>query len=717
MMARDDAALDRLLGARCVAVVGASERPGASAGFVMRNLLAQGYRGRIVPVHRTAQTVFGLPAVPRLDALDETPDAVLVGLPADDAVATVEDAGRLGIPGAVVLASGFAETGPEGAARQGRLRAAASAHGMALCGPNCLGLFVPRSGLALYSSRIAPMRAGGVAVLSHSGALAIALAQSGEIGVSLLVSAGNAAVTDIPDYLRFTSRDEATRVAVVVVEGIADPAAFAAAMQAMHAAGKPVIVLRAGRSAPGAAASAAHTGALAGSDDAHVAFFAQVGALMAEDVEGALQTAAALGAPALRERRPPVAAGIALVGVSGGGLAHAGDLADAAGLVLPALAPATTARLRALLPPFATPQNPLDLTGVVFGAPEVYTQALHALADDPSIGVIGAVQDVPAGLDADGATEYAGIADALSAFAADGPVPLLVFSHLSGMHPAMAARFAEAGTPVARGGRAGIAALRALVGSAAAAPVAAADASAAGPPVVADPAWTARLAAGPLSEREAKLFLAAHGLPTTREHLATTADDAVAQAVHLGFPVALKIASPDITHKTEVGGVRLGLADVAAVRAAFDALLADVVRHAPHARIDGVLVQEMVSGGVEAFVGTMRDPTFGPVLVLGSGGILVELARDTRLAHLPLDAAAAQALIRGTRLAGLLDGWRGAAPADAAALADVAVRLGAVALAYRDVLDAMDLNPVMVLPRGRGVRIVDALVVPRAVSS
>lgn len=707
MAAPDDAALDRLLGARSVAVVGASERPGASAGFVMRNLLAQGYRGRILPVHRTAQTVFGLPAVPRLDAIDDTPDAVLVGLPADDAVATVGEAGRLGIRGAVVLASGFAETGAEGAARQQRLRAAALAHGMAVCGPNCLGLFVPRSGLALYSSRIAPMRAGGVAVLSHSGALGIALAQSGAIGVSLLVSAGNAAVTDIPDYLHHAARDEQTRVAVVVVEGIADPPAFAAAAQAMQGAGKPVIVLRAGRSAPGAAASAAHTGALAGSDEAHVAFFARIGALFAEDVESALQTAAALSAPALCGRPRPRAPGVALVGVSGGGLAHASDLADAAGLDLPALAPATVARLRTLLPPFATPQNPLDLTGIVFGNPDVYTQALAALADDPAIGVIGAVQDIPAGLDADGAAEYAGIADALSAFAAQGPVPLLIMSHLAAQHPDISERLDAAGTSVARGGRAGITALRALAAPPSVMP-GSADA-----PLTPDPAWTARLRQGPLSEREAKLFLAAHGLQVTREHLATTADDAAVQAARLGFPVALKIESPDIRHKTEAGGVRLGLTDADAVRASFRALMADVARHAPQARIDGVLVQDMVSGGVEAFVGTTRDPTFGPVLVLGSGGILVELTRDTRLAHLPLDITAAQALIRSTRLAGLLDGWRGAPPADEDALAALAVRLGAVALAYRDVLDAIDLNPVMVLPRGRGVRIVDALVIPR----
>ncbi len=708
MGADRDAALERLIRARSVAIVGASERPGASSGFVVRNLLAQGYRGRIVPVHRTAPAVFGLPAVARLADIAETPDAVLVGLPADDVTPVLDEAGSLGIRAAVVLASGFAETGRDGIARQERLRAAARRHGMAVCGPNCLGLFETRTGLALYSSRIAPMRVGGVAVISHSGALAIALAQSGRIGVSLLVSAGNAAVTDVPDYLRYAARDPATTVALVVVEGIADPDAFVAAAAALHEAGKPLVVLRAGRSARGAEASAAHTGTLAGSDAAFVAFFRRVGAILADDLESALQTATLLSAPAIRASGSPRTPGLALVGVSGGAMAHASDLAEAAGLSLPTLAPETTDRLRAALPSFATAQNPLDLTGVVFGHPAIYAEALAALAADPAIGAIAAVQDVPAGLDPDGAGEYAGIADALAAFPATGGVPLVVFSHLAAMHPAIAARLADGGVPVVNGGRAAMSALRALVAPPRPAVTAATTS------VEPLPEWAARIRRGPMSERDTKLFLAAHGLPTTREAAAATADEAVAHAASIGFPVALKVDSPDIPHKTEAGGVRLGLGDEASVRAAFAAILRDARQHAPLARIDGVLVQEMVAGGVEALVGTTRDTTFGPVLLLGSGGILVELVRDGRLAVLPLDGEGARALLRETRLPPLLSGWRGAPACDEAALVDVVVTLGAIALAYRDVVEAIDLNPVVVLPQGRGVRIVDALLVPRA---
>ncbi|MCZ8105089.1 MAG: acetate--CoA ligase family protein [Burkholderiales bacterium] len=702
-----DGALDRLIRARSVAIVGASERPGASSGFVVRNLLAQGYGGRIVPVHRTAPTVFGLPAVARLADMDVLPDAVLVGLPADDVAPVLEEAGGLGVRAAVVLASGFAETGPAGAARQDRLRAVASRHGMAVCGPNCLGLFETRTGLALYSSRIAPMRVGGVAVLSHSGALAIALAQSGRIGVSLLVSAGNAAVTDIPDYLRYTAADPATTVAMVVVEGIADPAAFSAGVAAMHATGKPVVVLRAGRSSRGAEASAAHTGALAGSDAAFIAFFERIGAVFATDLEGALQAAALLSAPAIRAAGPPRSAGLALVGVSGGGMAHASDLAEEAGLCLPSLAPETTDRLRAILPAFATPQNPLDLTGIVFGDPAVYAAALAALAADPSVGAICAIQDVPAGLDPEGAGEYAGIAGALAAFSATTAIPFVVLSHLAAMHETIAAQLASADVPRVGGGRAGLAALKAVL-----APPRAADA---GPPPVVDalPEWVGRFRQGPVSERDAKLFLAAHGLPVTREGAAATAEAAVALAMTIGFPVALKVDSPDIPHKTEAGGVRLGLPDAQAVRVAFAEILRDAHRHAPQARIDGVLVQEMVQGGVEALVGTTRDTTFGPVVLVGAGGILVELVRDGRIGLLPLGEAGARSLLQGTRLPPLLAGWRGAPACDEDALVDLVARLGAVAMAYRYVVEAIDLNPVVVLPHGRGVRIVDALVVPR----
>lgn len=696
-------ALAQLIGARSVAIVGASERPGASSGFVVRNLLARGYAGRILPVHRSAETVFGLPAAPRLADLGEVPDAVLVGLPAEAAAGVIEEAGALGVRAAVVLASGFAETGPEGRARQDDLAAAALRHGMALCGPNCLGLFNNANGLALYSSRLPPVPRGPVAVLSHSGAMGIAFAHSGRIGVSLLVSAGNAPVTDMPDYLGYLAEDPGTQVALLVVEAVRDPQAWTVALERMHAAGKPVIVLRAGRSDVGARASAAHTGALAGADAAFVAFFRRIGAILVDDGAQALETAVLMASTSARRKGRPDATGVALVGVSGGGLAHASDMASAAGLRLPPLADATVAVLRALLPGFATPQNPLDLTGLPFSDPSVYEAALRALSEDPSIGAIAAVQDVPAGLDPNGAAEYAGIAAALGSFARSARIPVTAVTHVPEQHPAFAEATGEV-LPILRGLRAGLSALASLV--APPAPTVVAPATA----IVPVPAWSERLAAGPQTEREAKQFLARHGLPVTREEVATTVEDAIAAARSMGYPVALKIESPDIQHKTEAGGVILGVSDDEGMRQAFVQIVQSVAAREPRARIAGVLVQEMVTGGIELLVGVTRHPTFGPVLALGPGGILVELLKDVAVSPLPVDAGTVSGMIDATRLAALLAGFRGAPEADRDAAVAAVTRFAAIAGAYADVAGTMEINPLVVLPRGRGVRVIDALI-------
>ena len=696
-------ALARLIGARSVAIVGASERPGASSGFVVRNLLARGYAGRILPVHLSAPTVFGLPAARSLSHLDETPDAVLVGLPAEAAAGVVAEAGSLGIRGAVVLASGFAETGADGRARQDGLAAAAQSHGMALCGPNCLGLFNNATGLALYSSRLPPVPRGPVAVLSHSGAMGIGLAHSGRIGVSLLVSAGNAPVTDMPDYLRHLAQDPDTTVALLVVEAVRDPQAWTTALELMHAAGKPVIVLRAGRSDAGARASAAHTGALAGSDAAFVAFFRRIGAIQVEDGAQALETAVLLSSPSGRRKAPSQATGIALVGVSGGGLAHASDVASGFGLSLPPLAAETVSALRGLLPGFATPQNPLDLTGLPFADPSVYRASLDALAADPAIAAIAAVQDVPAGLDPDGAAEYAGIAAALGGFARSAQIPVAAVCHVPEQHPGFAEGAGEE-LPILRGLRPGLAALASLVMPVMPMPVMAAA------PLAPETAWLERLAAGPLTEREAKQFLARNGLPVPREDLAATVEDAVAAARAIGYPVAMKIESADILHKTEAGGVVLGVADDEGVRGAFLQIVQSVAAHAPQAQIAGVLVQEMVTGGVEMVVGVTPHPTFGSVLTLGTGGVFVELLKDVAVSPLPVDAGVVAGMIDSTRLAALLAGFRGAPEADRDAAVAAVVRLAAIGAAYANVVGTLEINPLVVLPRGRGVRVIDALI-------
>lgn len=697
-------AMRRLLQARSVAVVGASERPDAPSGFVIRNLLACGFTGRLLPINPSAKSIYGHVAVPKLAGLDVLPDVVVVAIPAAPAVGVVAEAAALGIKAAVVLGSGFAETDAAGAERQQTMAATARRAGMALCGPNCLGLYNLHDNLALFSSRLAPdMPRGTVAIVSHSGAGAITLANTGRFGLSHIVSAGNAVVTDLADYLGYFATTRSARVVALMLEQIGDPDAFAQAMRAAHAAGLIVVVLRSGRSARGAAATAAHTGALAGSNEAFAAFFRRHGVIEAPDMDSVVETCVL----ASSRQSPPRGLGLAALGVSGGGLAHVADLAAEAGVQWADLSDVTKDGLAALLPGYVRPNMPLDMTGIVFGEPLRYRAALDLLAADPGVAQIVAVQDAPLGLDADGAAEYAGIAGAVADYAATATVPIALLSLLScGPHPMVRMPIADAGVPILQGGVPGMAALAHALRPPAPQPVVG------GTTIAPQPDWTQRLSGGPaLTEREVKAFLAAHGVRVTREALAQDAESAARIADAIGFPVVMKIESPDIMHKTEIGGVRLGIVGAEVARASFDTIQSAARQHAPAARIMGVVVQEMIDGGTEALVGLSRHPPFGLALTVGPGGVLVELLGGHTLDLLPLDVDAAERLIGASKLARLLDGYRSQPAGDRAALADLLTRLGQIARTYGDQIVALDLNPVAVLARGQGVCVLDALLI------
>ena len=689
-----------LMAARSVAVVGASERSDAPSGFVIRNLLTCGFAGRLLPIHPTAKTIYGYKAAPRLNDLDAQPDAVVVAIPAAGAVGIIAEAVALGIQAAVVLGSGFGESDAVGMARQQALATAAA--GMALCGPNCLGLYNLQTGLAMFSSRLAPdMPRGTVAIISHSGASAIALANTGRFGLSHIVSAGNAVATDVADYINYFALTGDVRVIALVLEKMSDPDAFARAMQAAQAAGIVVVALRVGRSARGAAATAAHTGALAGSNEAFGAFFRRCGVIEVNDLDSIVEHCVLASSRQPRPRGPHLAA----VGVSGGGLAHLADLAEAAGVSLATLSEITKLGLAALLPGYVKPNMPLDLTGIVFGEPQRYRTVLDLLAADPDVGQIVVVQDAPPGLDADGAAEYAGIAEAVADYGHSATVPVALLSLLgSGPHPLVAAPLIVAGVPMLHGGLPGMAALAnrllppAFVATA--------------PRVIAAPQtdWVARLSGGPaLAEREAKDFLRAHGIAVTRDMIAGNADDAVRIACEIGFPVVMKIESPDILHKTEASGVRLNLGTEAAVREAFADIMAAAKLYSPTARIAGVVVQDMIFGGVEALVGLSVHPPFGLAMTAGPGGVLVELLGGHALDLLPIDSQVANRLIDASRLGKLLGGFRGAPPGDRASLANMLMELGQIAASYGAWIAALDLNPVAVLPQG--VYVLDALLI------
>ena len=693
---------------RSVAVLGATERLGASSSFVMRNLIDHGYAGKIYPVHRKAASVFGHQAYARLDLLPEVPDVVVVCIAAQYVAGALTEAGDKGIKAAVVLSSGFAEQDEAGRAMQSEMVEIASRYDMAVCGPNCLGLISHHSNATLYSSRFPiGIPKGAFALISQSGASAIALSSTGRIGFSRIISAGNSAVTDTPDYLRFLATDPTTKVIGLVLEHIRNPAAFADAMHAVRAAGKPVIALYVGRSNVGAAATAAHTGALASSFEAVRAFCRRVGVALVESMDGLLE----LAILRMTLHQQPRKRGVAVVGVSGGGVAHVSDVADVVGLNIPSMSMQTVEKLSTLLPSFVTPQNPLDTTGLPFADGDVYRQALSNLAADPSIGLIAAVQDAPLGLDAAGAREYLPIAQGIIDFAASSDTPVVVVSNLaSGHHPIFSEPLKQAKIPILNGTETALRAIQqVLLMNSAEIPTTPAILSP--DPIKAD-SWTQRFQNGkPLTESEAKQFLSAQGIRVPIETIVTSAEEAVAAAEQSGFPVVMKVVSAEITHKTEAGGVQIGMSSVTAVSEAFTAIYQNVTAYTPDAHIEGISIQEMVTGSVEAFVGITRHEPFGFGAIVGAGGILVELLEDNAFDLLPISNHSARTLVDGSRLSKLLAGFRGAPPADKAALINLILKLSHIIQRYGSFFETIELNPIAVLPKGEGVCVLDALLI------
>ena len=705
-------ALAPLMRPLSIAVLGASPRPNTLGNNAVANLLRFGYEGKVFPVHPSAPEVAGLPAYANLASLPEVPDCAVVALSSDKVLSTLAEAAERGVGSAVVFASGFAETDAAGKALQAEVQALCERTGLVICGPNCLGLVNVTHRISLYSSSVPEsLRPGGLAVVSHSGSGCIALSTLGRFGMSYMVSAGNAAVVDMADYLEFLATDESTRVAALFMEQMRGPARFVAAMAAMHRAGKPVIALKVGRSAKGAAASAAHTGSLAGSAEAYADFFRRNGVIAVDDLDEMAESIALM----LAVRRLPKGDGLGIISVSGGETALLCDVADRVGVRLPDPGEEAKNRLGTALPGFGTPSNPLDATGNAVYDVSVYEACMEALASDPGIAMVAVAQDCSPGLSKLGSGNYRRIAEKVAAVAGRLEKPVAFFNPTAGgLHPFVIEPFENTGVAVMQGARSSLIAIRRMFEYARNV-----GASPQGVPPAPVPltSWRERLATGaPFTEREAKQFLSACGIPVTREALASSEDEAQAAAKSLGFPVVLKIESPDIAHKTEVGGVKVGLRDPAAVAGAYREILASVKDKAPEAAIAGVVVQEMIDGGVEMIAGLSQCAPFGMGIVTGTGGVLVELVKDASLALAPIDHARALELIASTRAHKLLAGFRGAQAGDIEAFANLLVSLSAIAVSYGDLIEAIDLNPVAVLPAGRGVRVLDALVIPRKTS-
>jgi acyl-CoA synthetase (NDP forming) len=681
-------ALERLLNPRSIALVGATERSIWSVAAI-DNLRRFDFKGRIHCVNPKGGTIFGMEAATSCAAVGEPIDAALLMVPEAKMIEVFGDLRAAGVGGAVILSAGFAELGEDGAGRQRAVAAAAREADIRILGPNCLGFanFVARAPIWTTPLR-RPTGDASVAVVSQSGAIASQLEQFAyqqRVGLTHMISTGNEADITIADAVDHLARQPEPRAIALFLESVRDPARFVAAVRAAHAAGKPVVALKVGTSEATARAAQAHTGSLVGDDRTFDALCRQLGIARVQSLEELVVTAdlfARLG--------PVEQGGLALTAMSGGMCEIMTDQADAAGIAVPTLAPATLAGLREALPPFATPANPLDITGAAMLQPDLIPKALGELAKDPSVGALGFVFDAPLKDDARGfARRFIGHIG--EGFKAAGK-PCVMMSHTFSTVNGDARDMAEsAGVTYSGGGvRHCVQALGHLLAHGAW------RARSATTSESAPPALAASLAAEkPEGERAVLDYLARAGVGVIPASLVQSADEAAAAAEALDCAVVLKIASPDIAHKTEVGGVALDLRGPAAVHAAFETMMARVRAAAPDARIDGVVVSPMRKGGVEIFVGTMRDPHWGPAIAVGLGGIWVEALKDTSLRLLPVNEADALDMLGELRGAALLDGFRGTPAVDRAQLAKAIVAIGNAALALGPDLLSLEINPLL----------------------
>jgi acetate---CoA ligase (ADP-forming) len=674
--------LERLLNPRSIALVGATERS-IWAIAAAENLKRCEFDGAIHMVNPKGGTVFGRAAATSCAAIGEPVDAALLMVPESKILAVFEDLRAARVGGVVILSSGFAETGEDGAERQRRMAAAAREADIRIIGPNCLGFANFAARTAIWTTPLRRQAPGGrVAIASQSGALAAQLEQFAyqqRIGLTHMISTGNEADVTIADAVEFLAAQPEPRAIALFLESVRDPARFERAVRAANAAGKTVVALKVGTSEATARAAQAHTGSLVGNDRVFDALCRRLAIARVHSLEELMVTAdLASRLPALETPT------LALVAMSGGLCEIATDQAEHEGVTLAALAPPTLAALREVLPPLATPNNPLDVTGAMMLEPALVERSLAAIGADPGVGAIAWVFDAPPKDDAQGFARTL-MTHGAAGFEAAGKPGLMVSHTFMPVTAEGRAMAEELGLPYSGAGvRLALSALGHLFRRQQSLQQAA-------PPADPLPPATAR----PRSEREVLAHLAAHGVPVIPAQLATSRATAIDAARALEGPVVLKILSPDIAHKTEVGGVALNLSGDEAVGAAYDAMLASVKRQAPNARIEGITVSPMRRGGIELFVGTLRDPQWGPCIAVGLGGIFVEVLEDTSLRLLPIRESDALEMLGELRGSRLLDGFRGQAAVDRRALARVIVRIGDAALALGSDLLSLEVNPLV----------------------
>jgi acyl-CoA synthetase (NDP forming) len=704
-----------LIAPRSVAIIGASQRSTGALGReprgnrVIRNLKAFGFPGRIVAVNPKYTEVMDCPCFPDLAAIPEPVDCIVLAVPNRYVPELLDAAAAAGVRAAVVFAAGFAEIGAAGRTRQERLEALSQEKGFLICGPNCYGVLNVYGKAPLFASTIpAGFLAGPVALISQSGGLSTTIANAlmlnRHVGLSHIISCGNQAGVTIEEYVNYLIDDEKTRVVAVFAEGFKQPAKLMAVARKAALRDKPLIILKGGKSEVSQRAAATHSGSLAGAAEVIAAAFRQSGIVQVGSINELIDTVSVFSC----ERFVKKYRGGRRIGVlsgSGGECTLVSDAAASAGLEVPELAESTKKGLRETIADFGNMNNPLDGTGAMFDDETIFPRLLRALIEDENIDIVAVnleandprPKELKSGPRFTAAVEQA---------AASSGKPVATFSSVVGgpVDRDIVVPLRAAGVPIMEGAECAAAALRnlaeydefrrALTRMAA--------------PEIQSVAPHPALPSGILAAHPAFQLCESYGIPVVPTVLTHSPAEAEAAALHLGLPVALKIDSAEITHKSDIGGVALGLSTPLEVREAFARIHEQVSAQVPGAAIDGMIVQRMADQGIEMLLGVKRDPLFGPVVLCGFGGILVEFLKDIAIGIPPLAKEQARRMLASLRGFPILGGVRGKPPADIEALCEAIIAVSRLAIGLGEQLEALDINPLIV--QSEGVVAVDVLV-------
>ena len=696
--------LNKLLKPTSVAVIGASEKEGFG-GDVCRNILSYVEdRSHVYFIHPKRDSVFGVPCYKSISDVPENVDLMVICTSQKTVIPLLQEGAKKGVGGAVVFASGYGEVGTaEGKQNEAELIAAAKELDIAVMGPNCAGFVNYIDNVQAFAFISAKRdRKGSVGVVSQSGQLCLSMMDDPGMRFSYNISAGNGKIVQMEDYMDFLVDDEDTKVVSIYIEGVKNADKFAAVLKKAAEKRKPVVILKAGRSAKGGAIAASHTGSLSGSDASFDAVLKKFGAIRVDDLEELIAMSLMLSTM----KRMPEKATFASMNLSGGETGICADVGSLNGIEYPDFTEETLKKLKEQLPSYASPNNPLDMTASLSYDADLYAGALRTVMDDPNIGMVLI-----------GYTLLLEIADPCIHYMYKGiekvvqekggnckPIAMIPFAENT-RNPEYQEKLFQIGVPVLPPPVYAFKLLRHL-----------ADFIAYEPETK-----TLELAVGhpkseetqALSEHESKQELKVYGVPVPDEVIVTSKEEAAQFAKNHPDPLVMKVESADILHKSDVGGVKLNVCGPEAAEKAYEEIMESVTAKRPDAHINGILTVPMLDAGVEIIIGVNNDPQFGPMIMVGMGGVFVEVFIDVALYPAPLKEEEALEMLKSLKSFKLLNGYRGTEKCDIKALCQTIVAISNYAQANKDVLKELDINPLFVYPEGKGVGVADALIVKR----